>query len=155
MPVAYDRRESILARLVEIAATVPGVVTAVRNQDEVSEGKRPAVIILDADEQVADPPGRSNHAGNAGTLVTMTPEIYLMLGASPDDVGSSINEFRAAFLGVVLGDTGLAGIVGSNGSVAYQGCGTGFGRGRNMEATMAVSIAFTYPLFPSRDLALT
>ena len=45
-----DRREHILERLVAIAGALPGVNTAVRNQDEISERKRPAVAIFDADE---------------------------------------------------------------------------------------------------------
>jgi hypothetical protein len=42
-----DKREQILQRLVEIAAAVPGVNTAVRNQDELSERKRPAIAVFD------------------------------------------------------------------------------------------------------------
>jgi hypothetical protein len=45
-----DKREAILQRLVEIAAGVPGVVTAVRNQDELSERLRPAIAVFDGDE---------------------------------------------------------------------------------------------------------
>ena len=45
-----DKREAILARLVEIAAGLPGIATAVRNQDEISERSRPAIAVFDADE---------------------------------------------------------------------------------------------------------
>ena len=55
----------------------------------------------------------------------MTPEIYLMLGAKPEDVGTAINGFRAAFIKAVLVDSELATIVGSNGDIRYEGCATG------------------------------
>jgi hypothetical protein len=45
-----DKREVILQRLVEIAAGLPGIATAVRNQDEISEHTRPAIAVFDADE---------------------------------------------------------------------------------------------------------
>ena len=38
-----DKREAILPRLLEIAAAVTGITTAVRNQDEISERARPAI----------------------------------------------------------------------------------------------------------------
>ncbi len=42
-----DKRELILQRLLEVAASVPGVVTVVRNQDEISEHRRPAIAVFD------------------------------------------------------------------------------------------------------------
>jgi len=46
-----DRRELILARLLAIASGIPGIRNAYRNQDEINESQRPAILILDADEQ--------------------------------------------------------------------------------------------------------
>ena len=55
-----DIREDILARLVAIAAEVPGVVIAGRNRVALSETARPAIIVLDADEaaEEEEPRGR-------------------------------------------------------------------------------------------------
>ena len=78
----------------------------------------------------------------------MTPEIYLMLGAKPEDVGTVINGFRAVFIKAVLMDPGLASIVGSNGDIRYEGCATGLARGRTMEAEMGLSFTFSYILRP-------
>jgi hypothetical protein len=144
-----DRRELILVRLLGIAQTVPGLVAAFRNKDEISDRQRPCIVILDADEAAddADPSGNARRP-NAPRRVGMTPEIYLMLGAKPEDVGTAINGFRAAFLKAVLTDPELAGIVGSNGDVRYEGCATGLARGRNMEAEMGLSFTFSYILRP-------
>ncbi len=59
-----DRREMILARLLEIAVGVDGIVAVFRNKDEISERQRPAIVILDADEAAddADPNSRPSRA---------------------------------------------------------------------------------------------
>ena len=76
-----DKREQILQRLVEVAAGVPGVSTVVRNQDEISEHKRPAIAVFDADESADEAAERQDHPGRAPNLVVMTPEVLILLGA--------------------------------------------------------------------------
>ena len=92
-----DRRELILMRLLEIARGIEGVTSAFRNRDEISEKQRPAIVILDADEAAddADPVSRSSRAPRR---VAMTPEIYILLGAKPEHVGTEINALRAKFI---------------------------------------------------------
>jgi hypothetical protein len=144
-----DRREQILVRLLGLAQALPGIVAAFRNKDEISDRQRPCIVILDADEAAddADPSGISRRP-NAPRRVIMTPEIYLMLGAKPEDVGTVINGFRAVFIKAVLMDSELATIVGSNGDIRYEGCVTGLARGRTMEAEMGLSFTFSYVLRP-------
>ena len=142
-----DRREMILTRLLEIAVGVEGIVAAFRNKDEISERQRPAIVILDADEAAddADPASRPSRAPRR---VAMTPEIYILLGAKPEDLGTAINRLRARFVKAVLGDAQLRLIVGSNGDIRYEGCATALARGRSMEGEMGVSFSFTYVLRP-------
>ena len=144
-----DKREQILVRLLGIAQGLPGIAAAFRNKDEISDRQRPCIVILDADEAAddADPSGLARRP-NAPRRIGMTPEIYLMLGAKPEDVGTAINGFRAAFIKAVLMDSELATIVGSNGDIRYEGCATGLARGRNMEAEMGLSFTFSYILRP-------
>ncbi len=49
-----DVREAILARLTEVAGTVPAIANTFRNRAGISEGARPAIIVLDADEAVEE-----------------------------------------------------------------------------------------------------
>ena len=144
-----DKREQILARLLGIAQAMPGIIAALRNTDEISDRHRPCIVILDADEAAddADPSGLARRP-HAPRRVGMTPEIYLMLGAKPEDVGTAINGFRAVFIKAVLTDPEPAALVGSNGDIRYEGCATGLARGRNMEAEMGLSFTFTYILRP-------
>ena len=142
-----DRREMILTRLLEIAVGVEGIVAAFRNRDEISEKQRPAIVILDADE-AADDADPNSRPSRAPRRVAMTPEIYILLGAKPEDLGTAINTRRARFVKAVLGDAQLSLIVGSNGDIRYEGCATALARGRSMEGEMGVSFSFTYVLRP-------
>lgn len=142
-----DRREMVLARLLEIARGIEGIAAAFRNKDEISEKQRPAIVILDADEAAddADPTSRPSRSPRR---VAMTPEIYILLGAKPEELGTVINTLRARLVKTILADAQLAGIIGSNGYVRYEGCATALARGRSMEGEMGVSFSFAYVLRP-------
>ena len=142
-----DRREMILSRLLEIAGSTQGIVAALRNKDEISEKQRPAIVILDADE-AADDADPGSRPARSPRRVAMTPEIYILLGAKPEELGSDINALRARFVKSVLGDSQLGSIVGTNGDIRYEGCATALARGRSMEGEMGVSFSFTYVLRP-------
>ena len=142
-----DRRELILSRLLDIASVTEGVVAAFRNKDEISEKQRPAIVILDADE-AADDVDPGSRPARSPRRVAMTPEIYILLGAKPEELGSVINALRARFVKSVLGDSQLGSIVGTNGDIRYEGCATALARGRSMEGEMGVSFSFTYVLRP-------
>ena len=142
-----DRRELILVRLLEIAKGIEGIAGAFRNRDEISEKQRPAIVILDADE-AADDADPGSRPARSPRRVAMTPEIYILLGAKPEELGSVINALRARFVKSVLGDSQLGSIVGTNGDIRYEGCATALARGRSMEGEMGVSFSFTYVLRP-------
>jgi hypothetical protein len=144
-----DRREAVLVRLLDIARTIPGIVAAFRNTDEISDRQRPCILILDADEAAddADPSGLPRRP-HAPRRVGMTPELYVMLGAKPEHIGTELNIFRAAIIKAVLTDTTLADLVGTNGDVRYEGCATALARSRMMEGEMGLSFTFTYVLRP-------
>ena len=141
-----DKRERILARLVEVAESLPGVGTVIRNSDVISEHKRPAIAIFDADESADEAAERQDHSGRAPNLVAMTPEVLILLGASPESVGSALNALRAKLIKAVLTDPQLMALTGANGRVRYAGCSTHLGHGRSMEGFMGVHFAFAYVL---------
>lgn len=145
-----DKREAILARLTEVAATVPGVSTVVRNTDEISEHKRPAIAIFDADETADARADQQGHSGRAPNLIEMTPELMILLGAAPERVGSALNELRAKLIKTVLTDSQMIALTGPNGRIRYAGCTTHLGHGRSMEAAMGVHFAFSYVLRPDQ-----
>jgi hypothetical protein len=144
-----NKREAILVRLIQIAKTVPGIAAVFRNKDEISDRQRPCIVILDADEAAddGDPSGMSRRP-NAPRRVAMTPELYIMLGAKPEHIGTELNAFRAAIIKAVLTDAALASLVGSNGDIRYEGCATALARGRMMEGEMGLSFTFSYVVRP-------
>jgi hypothetical protein len=143
-----DKREAILQRLVQIAAGLEGVATAVRNHDEISERARPAIAIFDADESMAE--HSSEHPGRAPNIIEMSPEVLILLGAKPERVGSALNTLRAKLIKTVLTDRQLNELAGSNGYVRYAGCSTHLGHGRSMEGSMSVQFSFAYVLRPEQ-----
>jgi hypothetical protein len=145
-----DKREDILARLLQVAASVPGVATAVRNQDEISERVRPAIAIFDADESADEAAERQDHPGRAPNIVEMAPEVLILLGAAPEAVGSALNAMRAKLVKAVLTDPQLIALAGSNGRVRYAACTTHLGHGRSMEGSMGVHFTFAYVLRPEQ-----
>lgn len=143
-----SKREDILARLVVICSALEGVTLCARNRDELSDRQRPAVIILDADEvAIEGEPKRANAAGPQ--IISMTPEIYILISGTPETVGTELNAMRAALVSAVLTDETLRTITGANGSIRYEGCATGLARGRSMEGEMGVSLSFQYPFNPN------
>ena len=145
-----DKREAILVRLVGVAGSIAGIKTATRNQDEVSERSRPAIAIFDADEAADERAEERGHAGRAPNVVEMSPEALILLGGTPESVGTALNDMRAKLIKAVLVDAELATLTGPNGRVRYVGCSTHLGHGRSMEGAMSVQFAFAYVLRPDQ-----
>ena len=49
-----DTREDILARLLEVVATIPNIQSAQRNNVDIVEDQLPAAIVFDGDEETND-----------------------------------------------------------------------------------------------------
>lgn len=146
-----DARELILARLVQIAEGIEGIKTVSRNPAPgLSEHMRPAILIYDGDEEtVADErPGR--RPPTVPKLVSMTPEVYIQLGDLPEDVGTSLNVFRAKYIKAVLTDIDMIALLGSNGGMSYEGCSTALSRGRRVEGEVNPVFTFLYVLEPAK-----
>lgn len=174
-----DRRAMIIERLVELLSnfTVPlqgdtlsgpqVIVPAnfYHNRGELPgspDYKVPAVILLDADEELdpgTPPPKKGRELTQVPTvLMRMVPEIYIVLNVrkpANTNVGEDLNAARAALLNLVLHDQQLLQITGSNGSVMYSGCVTDLGRNRVMRGQMGLTITFTYPLIADELLGFT
>lgn len=144
-----DIRELVIARLVEIAATIEGIRTAKRNIKRPADDRLPAIVIVDADEaaEETDPAG---HPSRGPRRIAMTPETYILMAAKPEEVGPQINALRVLWIKAVMTDESLAQILGTNGEIRYEGCATGLSWGREMVGDMGVSFSFHYVLQPAR-----
>lgn len=142
-----DKRELILVRLLAIFAGIDGIEYAARNEDAGDDDRRPAIFMFDADEQAdeGDPPARQPMSPRR---IAMSPEVYVIVGGKPEDVGTVVNGYRAAVVKAVLGDSELATLVGPNGHIRYEGAATALGKGRQMIAECTLVFTFHYVLRP-------
>lgn len=146
-----DRREAILARLKVVLETISGL-QVFRNRGELTEDKRPGIMLFDGDELADERAFDRGRLAKAPNRVKLTPQVYLLLQQrKPDnfEVGSDISNWRILILKAVLLDTSLQTIVGSVGEIHYDGCVTDLGRGRAMDGELGLQFTFTYPLIPS------
>jgi hypothetical protein len=145
-----DRREQILARLVEIMETIPAVGAVYRNNPDPNEGRMPAIIVFDADEEIAPLPDTARYKGStAPQVMVMRPEIYILLSARAADAGTRLNELRARIYKAVVTDEALSDIVGTNGRISLEAGRSGFAVGRAMSSELKLEFGFTYVLQPS------
>src|SRR4029077_14569689 len=75
-----DLREDILARLLEVVATIPNIKSAARNRNnsDIPEDQLPAAIVFDGDEDTDDATDVSMRPPNRPTIVHMAPEILIL-----------------------------------------------------------------------------
>lgn len=149
-----DRRERILTRLWELLQTIPGMKSYVRNRGLLPDDLRPALVLLDAGETVS-----LSHTSSRGQLSTpplitvMRPQIFIVLkdrGPKNEGVGEELNRLRRLVLPLVVpgiqGDETLRQLVGSNGSIQYEGADTDMATGNMMQGQLQFMFAFAYPL---------
>jgi len=135
-----DTREDILARLVEVVATVPNLRTVHRNNVDWTDDQMPLAVVLDGDEDVVtDKP--------QPMIVEMTPEIQIVEQSSA--IGSDLTTFRRELIKLVLFDTTLNARCGSNGKISYAGCETSFGWQQKQYGALQIRFTFKYPLKPN------
>jgi hypothetical protein len=132
-----DIREDILARLVEVVATVPNIVTVIRNNTDWVDRQMPLAMVLDGDEEVtSDKP--------QVLVMEMTPQITII--EQSETIGSDLTTFRRELLKLVLVDATLIALTGSNGKIRYVGCTTQFDWGRDHYGVLHMRFEFKYPL---------
>lgn len=142
-----DTRELILARLLTVVSGLAGVTTAARNLDDIEDIALPAVVLFDGAEEAAENPVATGLAGN---VVTMQPSLLVLLGGTPEEIGTTINEWRAKVLKAVLGDATLATLCrGARPAGArYVGCEVSLAAGSDSKAELTLTLAISYPFNP-------
>lgn len=153
-----DKREEILARLVEVSWELASVKGVYRNKDELSDTARPAIVILDGDEAVDDTAVSQGIATQGFDLIKMNPQILILAGTAPEDVGTVLNGIRVALIKAIYEDAALNALVGvtdmrrpsaGSGAIRYEGCASAFSQERKTLGDMGLSFAFVYVLRPS------
>lgn len=139
-----DVRENILARLLDVVATIPNIRSAQRNNVEIPEDQLPAAIVFDGDEETDGAADRSARPSTRPYVVRMHPEIIIAQQA--DEVGSELTTLRRELIKRVLTDTVLNQQIGGNGAIRYLGCQTDLGWGRSLQGALRAQFVFQYAL---------
>ena len=145
-----DVREDILARLLEVVATIPNIRSAQRNNIDITEDQLPAAIVFDGDEESDGASDVSMKQPNRPYNVQMMPEIVIAQQA--DQVGSDLTTLRRELIKLVLHDTELNQIAKTgrlgNGAIRYLGCQTDLGWMRSLHGALRAQFMFKYALKP-------
>ena len=142
-----DVREAILARLVEVVATIPNMRSVFRNNTDITDDQMPAALVLDGDEDTVSGNERSSRMPGGPLVVEMTPEIQIV--EQSDAIGSDLTAFRSQLIKLVLYDATLLAQTGSNGKISYLGCVTSFGWMEKQYGALQLRFSFKYPLIPN------
>ena len=145
-----SKREDILARLLVILNTIEVFKLVARNLDEFPERVRPAVILLDGDEEAVAELARPWVKGKAYTVVQMNPIIVVSMGGKPEDVGPDINELMARIVTAVMTDAELTTIVVVNAQcgVYYLASDYRLSHSLAMDCDMQMRFGIRYTLLP-------
>lgn len=141
--MSADKREDILARLFTILSGIRNITTVARNIDEMPEGSRPCIVLIDGDEVRSD---TSRGKAMQTVVMVMTPRIAIGISSSPDNLGPDINAIRAKVLPAILGDATLTTILGTNGRITYDGLAGRLSQGSLMASDMELNFSIEYPL---------
>lgn len=149
-----DKREDIL---VALGAALTALLVAnslpdenyKRNAQEVPENQRPAIVTLDGDETVDDalnPYGKGKPTVKTIPLA-MSPEIFVLLQETDEDIGPKLNEWRAKVAKAIMTDATLNSLCHE---IRYEGFTTALANGRSMEGQAKLHFSFIYTLRPDQ-----
>ena len=154
--MSNDMREDFLARVYAIMGTVPGITSTARNRGLRSNEDRPGMVLLDGDESPRVSMQSQRRQGRAAMMapqiIEIRPEVYILMqeGRPKNDaVGTELNTFRIVFMKKLWEDTTLATILGSNGSIVYNGLQTDLKSGSAMSGEMRLDFVANYVLKPT------
>lgn len=149
--MAQDKRELILARVFAVYTAVADANNgfAFRNRLDIPENKRPAIILLDADESPDESAYARKRPANGPAVVGLTPETYILASGDSADIGTTLNTWRSRIIKAILTDETLLALS-HDGDIRYAGFATGLANGRSMEGEAGLSFVFNYMLFPSK-----
>jgi len=139
-----DTREAILSRLVTVCSTATGITATGRNRLDVAGLARPAVIGQDGTEERIDSPRSDNRS--AVQRMELSPQIWLMVRAGPDDAGPLMSLFRGRLIDAIVADTTLRDLTGPSGDIRYEGCSVPEPTPETKEPRLDLNFTFTYVL---------
>lgn len=143
-----DVREEIMVRLMSVVADVDGIKSIYRNTKTVSEDKLPAAILLEGDEE-ADDNDPQRRPINSPRRVQMIPQLAIVSGAIPEEVGTDLNTLRVRTIKAIIDDATLRDLTLNSTGVRYLGFDSELAPGRSMIGQYTLRFGLTYALKPN------
>lgn len=157
-----SKREDILAQLLVILEEVKddlGAFSVFRNRGLMSNDKRPALALLDGNEDArltgdrdrAQKITTSGHIRMTPQLMTMHPQIFVVLDSRKpqnENIGQDLNTYIDAVTIAIAKDATLLTLLGSNGSMALKSVETDLNSGDAAEGQAKLDFELTYVLDP-------
>jgi hypothetical protein len=148
-----DRREQILVRLLEVLATVEGILAAYRDRGEFPDARLPAAVLLDGKESMRTSTAGRGHRELPPSVFILLPQIYVILrprkNITNDGVGEELSSYRVKVLKAILQDEPLRGLLGANGEIEFRGSETDMQSGSTLTGQLRLDLAFYYPFIPN------
>jgi hypothetical protein len=153
MATSVSLREQILARLA-VVIKLQGIDSAsvLRNSELLDDVVLPAVVLHDGDEEMLNVDLMA--PGATGGVMVMNPQIVLLFGSTPEQLGTDGNAWLAKLQKAVLFDTTLSTSIGvlcrgvPRGGARYIGSALTFHEGDNLKGEITARFSITYPFNP-------
>lgn len=137
-----------MLRLVALAGGIVGDDNVARNRITLDDLSQSQIFVLEGDEE-AEEDDLTGRAPQVRRRVHMMPQIVPVCRAKADDIGSDINDLRAAVIAAVLNDSELHALTLNRRSVRYEGMESDLAFGRQMIGQMALRFRITVIMKPS------
>ena len=155
--MSLAKREQILTRLEAINAEIVAdatndLETSFRNRGLLDNDKRPALALMDGDEENALSPVQTGRVRMAPSIMRMTPQIFIILKnkkPTNTDVGTRLNQLRGVVIRKLATDADLLALIGANGTIQYLGCETDLKSGELAEGQMRLDLELRYAFNPN------
>jgi hypothetical protein len=153
-------REDILNQIEITLASISGVKTCARDRGLLDEDEKPAIILLDGREDIAQTDVvRHKSVRMPPAIFRLQPQIFVVLpqrdttmnttlNGLPAPIGPELSAWRDLILGALINDPTLVGLLGSEGQITYQGHETDMQTGRTLLGAMQLFVHFHYVWFP-------
>jgi hypothetical protein len=153
MATSVSLREQILARLA-VVIKLQGIdgASVLRNSDILDDVILPAVVLHDGDEEALAADAMA--PGSTGGIMVMNPQITLLFGSTPEQIGTDGNAWLAKLQKAILLDsTGTSSLSTlcrgvPRGGPRYVRSALAIHEGDNLKGEITAQFSITYPFNP-------
>lgn len=145
-----DKREDILARILVVASSAPGVVHGQRNEIGLKRNQQPGVVLLDGDEEIV-----TSQRIKTPVLAPQIMRMRLGLFVQTKDMqpqpamGTLLNTLRVSIIKTLVNDVPLRTLLGTNGKLEYTGVITDLKAGAAISGEMNLGFTCSYLFDPN------